>query len=353
MNQQPLLLNGPTPAPASTLGRERLAGLVKHLIDNPITDVVLDGKDIGFSVQHAVLCLHKEHKQGESVHAHAVGQICDRVHIPRRYVQNLLAEGAEWSDDLLMENLELLFRNRGKDKAYLIRSVNSQVRGFLSNAYGRLDTTSLIETFSAACSKASAEPYDAFMTDLHICVQGALPNLFAVKDRSIKVGVSLKHSDFGAGALAVNLFIGDGGYSLISRRGIRRIHKGRRLVTGSAVRTAYIVEEDTNKAAERIPPLVQDHLNKESLAATMAELDLSMSTTIDPDKVADILQSLHLTDIEMTHGVDAFRNRSELPDSYTRYRLACTIAWLADTETNMARKLELMETAGDLILPEK
>jgi hypothetical protein len=355
MNQQQLFPETPTVDVPTSPGRKKLNQLIQYLKDNPIADTILPSKDIGFCIiTPRELSLHKYHTHlGEPVHSHALGQICDRVKIPRAYIQNLLQESAAWADDLVVENLELLFRNRCKDSTYLIRCVNNQVRGFLSNAYGRLNTDTLMETFSYACAKAWAEPYDTFMTDLHICVLGALQQTYTVKDRKIRVGVALKHSDFGAGVLGVNLFIGDGVLTLISKRGIRRIHKGRRLVNGQESHNTQILEEDTERAAAKIPPLIQSHLNKENLIATMAEIELSMGTCIDPNKVADILQALHLTEDEMTKGVDAFQHSEELPSSCTQYRLACTIAWLADTALSTERKQELMEVAGSLILPEK
>jgi hypothetical protein len=184
-------------------------------------------------------------------------------------------------------------------------------------------------------------------------VQGILPRSYQVKDRNVHVGVSLKHSDFGAGVLGVNFFLNDNAFNLISKRGLRRVHRGRRLATGHSSRTENILNEDTRKVASTIPPLVQAHLDKENLEATMAEIELSMDSLIDPDKVADILQALRLTDDEMTRGVDAFRTAGALPSNYTKYRLACTIAWLASAEPDTERKLDLMEIAGGLVLPEK
>jgi len=340
-----------------TEGQKRLAKVIKDLVDNPIKDTVADGPKIEFKYNSDTLVPHLMAKggppDGATIHRHALGQICTRMRINRGYVYSLLDEKSVWAVDLLVHNLNTLFAWRGTDKKYLIRSVNSQVRGFLSNAYKCLDSITLIDKFSIYAGAVNAEPHDAFTTDLRVVVQAALPHVWAIAGKdNVKVGVLFCNSEFGAGLAEIKFFISAYGRSMIGQRGVKKRHSGRRL-SNNPFMNEQIKQEDSEKVSAEMEKHVFAHLEATNIHAVMAEVELSANTTVDVNKISDILESLELDDTELKKAVEAFEaKRDDLPEGYTMYRLANTLAWLAAVEPNPERKLELMGLAGGLIMKE-
>lgn len=343
----------PLPAFIST-GQMRMASVAKALADNPISDIVAEGKNIYFSTtednqtQMHVVGNHTPQR----IHRHALGQICTRMRFPRAYVYNLLNEKEEWAADLLVENLNTLFPKRGDGRKFLIRSVHEEARGFLSNAYKCLDSETLINSFANYARAVKAEPYDAFSTDLRVVVQAALPDVWKMGDCNLKVGVMFRNSEFGAGLAQVNFFISSFGRSMIGQRGVKKSHRGRRLTVDQAA-NERLKETDSQKVAAEMESHIFAHLEHSNIQAVMAEVELSTATTVDVDKVSDVLATLELNEEELKAAVQGFEVRDDLgTKGYTMFRLANTLAWLAAEASDPERKLELMGFAGSLIMKE-
>jgi hypothetical protein len=240
------------------------------------------------------------------------------------------------------------------DRKFLLRAVNGEVRGMVSDSYKRFDSPKMIDVFSEECLKYEARPYDGFVTDLRVIVQGALPQRYERKEQVLTVGVLLKHSDFGVGPLEVRFFIAVDGRSLVGRRGVRRIHRGKRLDEDMSVNDATM-GEDSESAANTIRQLISTHFNKDNINAVMAEIEMAESIDLSPDRVSELLVSLKFNDEELRKASDTFAGIEKvgLPSGFNLYRLANVVAWLANEEENPVRKLELMEAAGGLIMKEK
>jgi hypothetical protein len=272
--------------------------------------------------------------------------------MPRAYAHGLLADEGAWSTDLLAENFNTLFPRRGADKKFLVRSINKQVRGFLSNAYKCLDSTLLIDRFATYARAVKAEPHDAFTTDLRVVIQAALPDTWNVGSSKVKVGVMFRNSEFGAGLAQVNFFISNLGRSMIGQHGVKKSHRGRRLGVDQAA-NENVKQLDSQAVAAEMEKHIFIHLEPSNIQAVMAEVELSAETAVDANKVSSILESLELDDSELQKAVKAFESRDDLgTKAYTMFRLANTLAWLAAEEPNPERKLELMGLAGGIIMKE-
>lgn len=334
--------------------------VVSHLAANPIEDVVLEGPNLDFEfvankAGKSCLTIRFIHNQAvhlRSVHWHAFKQLCGRVSLPPSYAASLQREDAAWAQDLLTVNLRELYTARGDDKSYLLRSVNGELRGFLTNAYKRLNTEKLIEVFAQSCSKHGAKPYDGIYSPVRVGVQAATEDSFKVANRSVRVGVMLRNSDFGAGALEVQFFLSPAlGLAMVGRRGIRRIHKGKRL-SKNMEDNENLEVKDIGMASKSIEELVEVHLDHNSIVAAMAEVQLAADTEVDPDKVSDMLETLHLSKDEAEQAKEVFlqSNDPRIPSGTTMFRLASTIAWLGSTCGDPEKQLDLQELAGSLIL---
>jgi hypothetical protein len=167
------------------------------------------------------------------------------------------------------------------------------------------------------------------------------------------VGVILRNSEFGAGHAEIRLCItNQHNWSLISRQGVKKAHHGRRLSDDSSD-NERIKMESSKRIAEEMKDHVFRYLEQDNLNAVMTEVALSAEEAIDPDKVAGLLKELALDDSELKTALDAFTtDRADLPKGFTRFRMANTLAWLADRAQDPERKLELMELAGNILLKE-
>jgi hypothetical protein len=345
MNQ----LSLPLP-PQLSLGAQRVQHVIKYLRGNPIKDTVVVGKDLGFLFLEAISSgLRVTHPtEGTSlalsVHSHALGQLCSRVSISRAYIQGLLNSRQAWATQLVLHNLQELYSKRVGHKRFLIRAVDGQLRGMLSNAYKRLDSAFLVDEFAKNARAVGARPFDAFTTDLRVAVQAILPQKWKVKEDEISVGVMMRNSDFGAGPAEVKFFITTGGYSLVSQKGVKRTHRGRRLREEQAFNDR-IKQEDSGKIAEDMQTHIVQHLEPSNIEAVMAEVELSASTKVDVDKVEGMLKNLELTEEEISAILVHYSAHAQ-----TLYQLASAIAWVASSQRDMERKLDLMDTAGGLLM---
>jgi hypothetical protein len=347
-----------TPPDNSWNGHTRVQWVVSHLASNPIEDTVLEGHELDFTFTAedtgiAVQFLSEKQEQKRlAIHYHAFKQICQKVGFPPFYGSSLLRENADWAEDLVAANLRELYSKRAGDKAFLLRSVNGQLRGFLTNAYKRLNTEKLIEVFAASCSKHGAKPYDGVYTPIRIGIQAATDDSFKVAGRNLRVGVMLRNSDFGAGALEIKFFLSPAiGIAIVGGQGVRRIHKGHRL-SRNMEDNQQLEACDLASATKSIQELVEVHLDHENTVAAMAEVQLAAQLEVNPDEISNILKNLHLSKDEFDQTKQAFleSNDPRIPAGNTMFRLASTIAWLGSTCGDPEKQLDLQELAGSLIL---
>jgi hypothetical protein len=91
----------PLPLHPSARGHTKLAKVIKVMVEHPINDVVLPSSAIQFvSGEGARQLLFRYGSIDKfSIHPFALGQICNRVRLPRSYAQGLLDEDAPWATD--------------------------------------------------------------------------------------------------------------------------------------------------------------------------------------------------------------------------------------------------------------
>ena len=163
--------------------------------------------------------LHLQLDQWSHIHRHAMGQMADVSGLTRTYMRRLVLEGVAgipneeaWMHALLAYNFNTLFTEtkfvdrKGKPKRYLLRMVNQQIRGFLSQNYNRkLVTAPLLRSFIENCRMHGAGPVETTASDVRVRVKYMLPHVFEPVDGEfVAFGVTFGNSDFGAGRLSVS-----------------------------------------------------------------------------------------------------------------------------------------------------
>jgi len=333
-----------TPIPIEDKGKRRAAQVLGHIVRNTPEDAVVSVADIRFEEDLRLTYPTSSSSMPVTnlVHSHALQLASGYLKIPWGYVSGLLNEQSEWAKELCATNLNTLLHHRRRGSRHLIRSVHGLVCGFMSANYKLMNSELIADAFAEACMDVGAELSDGYSNELRIALQATLPRTFTVRGKKYTVGVMLKNSDFRKGPLSVSFLIGrPGKWCINGHEGLRRVHKGRRL---DEKNLELLRSQDSSDAAKATAGLVHQHLSPENIKVVMEEVALAESEHVDPSAVSKMLHSLALTDVELQCILERIK------DEPTRMDLAAALAWLAETELGIDRKLDFMAFAGGLVM---
>lgn len=293
---------------------------------------------------------------GEShgLHEHALQQVTAKAGMPWTFVQHLReAEQAGWGPQLLVHNLNELFRRQlGQDVRFLVRSVEGEVRGFLSDRFRRLDTRPIVGAFLATCGELGAVPIESYISDVRVGVKVLLPMVFEpVEHEVMAVGLLLSNSDVGAGSLSVRAFV----VRLmctnfaITTEALREVHLGGRLADDMRWSEETMVL-DTARMVSAVNDVVRGELGHARIDALLAAVRRADAEHVEPRHVGLLLRK-SLGKAEIDDAVTAFNTADVelVPAGPTRWRLSNCVSLLAGRTSDIERKVELMKLAGQLL----
>ena len=134
-------------------GRQNAGAVIEHVMQNQPQDFIVKANALQFSGDGGGLRMALGDKSEFGVHRFALGQIAEIASVPTKFIDSLV--GDEWGRALIAHNLNEIFRHRD-EKRHLVRTVNEQVRGFLSSSYRRLDSRPIVEAFANGVMKLGA-----------------------------------------------------------------------------------------------------------------------------------------------------------------------------------------------------
>jgi hypothetical protein len=340
MNQLCLPLETPSPP---TSGEKRVQRVINYVAQHPVHDTIAVGSQLQFSAPDQLQVFDLEESPTYRIHRNAFSQLCNRLRFPQTYAMRLLRSSR--LQDLAETNINKLLTKDVPSTNFLLRSMHvagqETIYGFLSTAYKRLDTASLIAAFIHASKRVGALPLNGYFSDLQVAVITALPKKWKVADRDVQVGVILEQSDFGVRALEVQFCLWDHGL-MIGRRGLRRVHLGKKI--GHVFDS---IEPATATATTEVIEMVATHLQQDRIETTMVEMQMLGEKHLRPDDVAAILKSLPLLEEEVDETVRTFKSYP----IHSVYHLAAALAWVGQNANETDRKLALAETAGGILMP--
>lgn len=235
-------------------GLEGTDGIVAELTRrlDSMEDFVGDTRLMGFHVDGAdtdhdelaaidggsravTLTLDDAFAEGRRVNDHAQGQIAGRLRVPRPMFDRLRDE----HPDILKDLVGKLFVREPEKR--MLRTLDGNVRAFLSNKYRRLDNYDLMER---SILPALGDLGDRMqiqslgLTDTRMYVKFIFPELTVnLGGSDLSAGLAVSNSEVGAGALAVEPFVytwicTNGmimGVRSLAEFGLRKYHVGRTL----------------------------------------------------------------------------------------------------------------------------
>jgi hypothetical protein len=296
----------------------------------------------------------------EGLHLHALQQICDKSGLPWVYAKRLikidreLNETTGWGRELLCYNLAQLFK-RNK-KRYLLRSVDEQVRGFLSDKFRRLDSRRLVGAFIGAAGIVNADLFDGWYTDLNVSLEMVVPHIYEpIAKEAIVYGTRFKNSDFGEGAQEVLFVMVRLPYfqTIIGPAKLRKVHLGKRL-KDDIKESKPDYEEDQKNASSEIVTKVTDTLSEHNIETMQKLIRLANETVLSGTKLSVTIELMRrlLSKKEVDDVVKTFEEVQDesLPSGATVWRLASIISKISKEQEDNDKKHELQVLAGKLLM---
>ena len=338
-------------------GRAKAGEVIDHVMSNQPADRLQSGATLSFDAGdgHGVHVSFGDSEAGTirlKLHRHAVQQMAQTTDLPIKFIDGLLTTPETWAKELLAHNLSTMFSNRFRKQRYLLRSVQGEVRGFLSDRYRRLDSRPIIEAFATEVQRKGAMPYAGYVTDTKVAIQAIMPEVYEpVPGELVAYGLSLENSDFGNGALSVRAYLLRIWCSnlAITQEEMRQVHLGRRL-DESMIYSQRTYELDAETTVSALRDVIGTQLNAESLHNRMESIRQANATAVDPSSAKETLKKVLLKS-ETDEVIDAYNSPDtyNLPAGNTNWRLSNAISWVAGKTEDTERKLELMKIAGDVL----
>jgi len=145
-----------------------------------------------------------------TVHPHAVWQLGDKLGIQPMFLKPEYF-GTDWQRDVAVNALNIHAENYNKDRL-LIRTVDGQVRGVLSDQYRRLNSMQIFLSYLLAARQHDAVLVDSHAGDTKEYLEIVRPEIEWVEtpkngDVPVAFGSRLRNSNFGDGRLELRTFM--------------------------------------------------------------------------------------------------------------------------------------------------
>jgi hypothetical protein len=290
----------------------------------------------------------------ETVHANALNQITDKFGIKGQVVQDYL-KGPDWAKDLGVHILNE--HSRHNTQRYLMRSVNGELRGFLSDRYKRFDSGKIVAQFLVSGHKAGLVPVSSNVGDTKLYFESIIPQVFAIQTEKngilyVVFGAQISISDFGNGAMRVARFM----KLVVCMNGmtrdtiIRHIHLGKEIDENNAASERTLMLE-TLARVSAVQDIMDNQFSREALIKETNAIQLSAATVIpNPEQEVKALQAKGMlkNEIKLLENY-LMNNRIEdgMFGELTIWKLSQAIGAVA-RDVDESRKRELWDIAGSI-----
>jgi len=291
-----------------------------------------------------------------TLHDHALGQIGDKFGVPPQYLRRI-SRGRPWQRNLATTTMQEHALNVERDRV-LIRNVEGQTRGFLSDRYRRINSMEIFIAFLLAAKESGCVLVGAHSAETTGWMEVVNPQIVEFdtpkNGRNYgAIGMRIRSSDFGDGALEMYLFMKlvkcmNG---IVGDRQLWEKHLGGRIPEN------FKISEDTQrKDTAAKAALVRDVMEQVGTPALtnglIGKIQDASAVEIDLKKEVEKLPKLGLTIAEAQMVEKALlENKSEdnLQGSPTLWKLVNGLTAVArDAEPLRGRELE--QIAGSLLI---
>lgn len=308
---------------------------------------------------------------------HALSQFAGYMDYTKTYLNRLHQGNAaniekslcrsKLAQDLNWHACNSSLKDRKKNDAkFLVRSVDGEIRGFLSRSFKRhLASAPLLRAFLRSCDDMGLEPVSSAASPVRVQISCVLPHVFEPVDGEfLAVGVSWSNSDFGGGRMKVSMFVKRiwGGSEIVLNDSISEVH------IGPVIEEADVeMSSETNKnelAAQK--SAINDAVRAQMTEAHIQKL-LDVVRVASEEKVpwhklkADMAKLLNRTEMEQIKKIlagEADDGVEDLPPVEfdedddplaNRWWASAVVGKMAAKEEGAERKKSLQELAGQIL----
>lgn len=336
-------------------GRAEAGRVIEHVLANQPTDRIVRSSAVTFEPSNRAIVAKLPTQDGvidQRIHRNALNQIAQAVEMPMKFLDSLADERQPWGAELLAHNLNEIHHKRFGAKRNLSRSLNGEIRGWLSDQYRRLDSRPIVEAFATAVQEKGAMPYAGVVTDTKIAIQAIMPEVYEpIPGELVAYGLSLENSDFGNGALSLRAYLLRIWCTnlAITEENMRQVHLGRRL-DDNMIYSQRTYELDSKTTVSALRDVVRLQIDAGNLTKRMEAVRSAAGKEVTTEQARTILKKM-LTKGEAEKAINAYESKDvyNLPEGNTTWRLSNAISWIATQEENAEKRLDLMRLAGEVL----
>lgn len=277
-------------------------------------------------------------------------QIGSHVNIPSKYYDRMLTS----APGLLIENVNHWLHDTEKPIKRMVRTLNGNMRAFLSNAYQRIENEEIAAAaFPVLRSDPSLRVVSAQVTEKRLYIQAVTTRitLDVKKDDAVQAGVIISNSEVGAGSVLVapvvwRLRCLNGMISPDSR--FRAYHVGRRIETNEALWRADTQQADDRAVLLKVRDMTLAALSEIEFSKRVDKMrDLAeLEVTGDPAEAVEVLAAkVGVSDTEKGGILSALIKGKDL----SAWGLLNAVTFQAHDARNYDRAVEFEEAGGKLL----
>lgn len=335
-------------------GRASATALFERVFAQVPDDKIVRAQALKFDIAPGVPGLNVGFGTEETrgIHRHALGQMASKASVPGAYLAELVQSEGPWQGALAAHILNEHFSKGVDAERYLLRSVEGEVRGFLSDRYRRLDSRPLLEAFAEECQVVGAVPVDGTGSDTRVTMKAFLPMVFEpVPNEVMCLGIEWGNSDFGAARHTVRPMI----WRLWCTNkatledSLAQVHLGR-VLSDDIEFSARTYDFDTKTSVSALRDVVRGLLAPAKVSMMLEGIKQANEKRVDWKQLKTKL-ARRLLKSELQAAEEAFESEDvvNLPVGKSVWRASNALSWLAGKSTDADRKLELERFAGEIL----
>jgi len=236
---------------------------------------------------------------------YAHGQLATSLGIPKKYYDKMRAE----EPNLLLQNANTWLK-KNPDKKSLVRVLDGNIRGVLSDSYRPLDNYDLVETVLPIMQEKQCLIRSCAITETKLYIKASLPSMSSDLPRkvgdTVEAGIVISNSEVGAGAVKIEpmilrLVCLNG--LIVPDRSLRKYHVGKGLDQDidMSILTTETRQADDKAFWLKVRDIVKSAFSKELFNAFITKMSQTSENAIVNPNVAEV--------------VDNYRNNFKLSES--------------------------------------
>ena len=291
------------------------------------------------------------------IHKHAIGQFGDKLNIPTTYLKKLSISDQQWERDLASKILNEHSENSDR-KRILIRMLDNQVKGVLSDQYRRLNTADIYASFFKSCNQQDAKLIGAHYDDTRTYCEFIYPEILPIPTEHNGVtymvfGLRISNSDYGDGALRVQAYT----MQVVCLNGMTRENLLRQVHLGKTLPDNLILSEETYKLdtqtqASLVQDIVKGAFSKEHFMNQINTIQQAGSTLVNLDNEIKLLPKVGMLKDEVKSLTTILQENNPehgVQGRNTLWKLTQAMTQVGVQSENGRRKRDIEDIAGKLL----